>query len=93
MESVSVTNHRIEIKQSDLAAWFGASVEDIVPGSVQIAYPKLAGDAFLVTVPVSELYMDAFLRGHIPTLPALGNYKYMIMPHSSDVVGVITWDE
>jgi hypothetical protein len=91
METIKTTTNRVEISQTDLATWFLKNVKDIKQVSVKIVDSTTGEEAFWIGVPVSVSYMDAFLRNMIPSLPTLGNYKYQILPHATDVVGVITW--
>lgn len=90
MQVKSATQHRIDIHQSDVAAWFELCKNDIDPAAVQLDYK---GSGLVVCIPVSESYLDTFLRSVIPNLPLLGGYQWQVLPYSTDVVGTVSWIE
>ncbi len=90
MEIKAATNHRVEIHQSDIAAWFTLHSKDIDPTSIKLTDGGQDAAVYL-GIPVSEEYLDTFLRTVINGLPAFDYYKWEVLPYSKDVVGVITW--
>lgn len=92
MEVKAATNHRIEIHQSDVAKWFTAKSRDIDTATIKLSDGGVDAALYL-SIPVSEEYLDIFLRTVIEGLPAFDYYKWEILPYSKDVVAVVTWTD
>lgn len=92
MKTKSVTNHRVEVTQADIAAWFVDNSEDADVEGMRLLSNKIADDtALVIAIPVSNEYLHTFLRSQIANLPAQGQYKVEILPNAANVVGIITW--
>jgi hypothetical protein len=89
MQSASSVSYRIEIHQADIAKWFATNSSDVNPLTIGLSEGK--DGEVVVCIPVSLEYMDKFLRSVLKDLPEFGQYDWGVLPHSKDIVAVITW--
>lgn len=91
MNTSNVTTHTVTIYQSDFLAWLSASAASLILSSAELRFPVVNdGRKLEIIFPVSQNFLDTFLRKTIDNLPQFGLYKLNVV-NDDTIVGYITW--